>query len=160
MNGEEVQNKIKQAKELVGGSPEDPFTQIAFGEVLRILLQEASLSAKGEVKSQTKPVALPARISEFLAQLDISTYINGIVAILYYQYHMGNESTTIVELEEAYSSARTKPPRNFSDSLAQCIRKGYVVEVKDKKGGKKAWQITASGENFVELELQKANKAK
>ena len=158
MNREEIKNKIQQARELVGGSPEDPFTQIAFGEVLRILLQEPSASTMGEVKLQAKAVALPARLSVFLAQLNITTHIDRIVAILYYQYHTGNKLTTITELGEAYSDARVKPPRNFSDLLARCIRKGHVVEAKDKKDGKKAWQITSLGEEFVETELQKVKK--
>jgi hypothetical protein len=159
VNRDEIKNKIQQARELVGGSPEDPFVQIAFGEVLRVLLQEPSASTMGEVKlQQAKPVALPAQLSEFLAQLNITTHIDRIVAILYYQYHTGNELTTIAELEEAYSSARVRAPRNFSDVLAQCIRKGYAVEAKDRKDGKKAWQITSLGEKFVETELPKVGK--
>jgi len=160
VNREEIQNKIQQARELVGGSPEDPFMQTAFGEVLRVLLQEASASPMEEVKLQAKPVALPAQLSEFLAQLNITTHIDRIVAILYYQYHTGNKLTTIAELEEAHSSARVRLPRNFSDILAQCIRKGYVVVARDRKDGKKAWQITLSlGRKFVETELPKVNKA-
>jgi hypothetical protein len=155
VNKEEIKSKIQQARELVGGGPEDPLTQIAFGEVLRVLLQEPAASAMGEVKLPAKPVALPAQLSVFLAPLNVTTHIDRIVAILYYQYHTGNTLTTIAELEEGYSSARVKAPRNFSDVLAQCIRKGYVVEPKDKKDGKKAWQITSLGEKFVETELPK-----
>jgi hypothetical protein len=149
---EEVQNKIKSAKELVGGKPEDPLTQIAFQEVLRMLLQE-SPSVAGGVKSGTKQIDLPMQISEFLAGKNITIHMDRIVAILYYHYHKGTEPTTIAELEESYSNARMKPPRNFSDILATCIRKGYVVEAKDKKDGKKAWRITPTGEKFVEEEI-------
>ena len=158
MNSEEIKNKIQQAREIAGDNLEDPLVQIAFGEVLRVLLQEPSASTMGEARSQVKPVALPAQLSEFWAQLNITTHathVDRIVAILYYQYHTGNKLTIIAELEEAYSSARVKAPRNFSDVLAQCIRKGYVVEAKDKKDGKKAWQITSLGEKFVETELPK-----
>jgi len=155
MNIEEIRNKIQQARELVGDNPEDPLTQIAFGEVLRVLLQEPFASPTGEVELQAELGALPAQLSVFLAQLNITTHIDRIVAILYYQYHIGNKLTTIAELEEAYSSARVRAPRNFSDILAQCIRNGYVVTAKDKKDGKKAWQITSLGEKFVETELPK-----
>lgn len=154
MDREEIQNKIQQAKELVGGTPEDPLTQIAFGEVFRVLLQESLVMAREEVKAEIKHKALPTQLSEFLAGKNITTHLDRIVAILYYQYHKGNSLTTIVELEEAYSNARVKAPRNFSDVLAQCIRRGYVVEAKDKKDGKKAWQITPTGEEFVEAELK------
>jgi len=159
VNREEIQNKIQQAKELVGGSHEDPFTQIAFGEVLRILLRESNVSTMEGLSLRRKPVDLPTQISQFLAQKNITSHIDRIVAILYYHYHTGNETTTVAELREAYSSARAKPPRNFSDFLGECIRKGYVVEAKEKKGGKKAWRVTTDGEDLVESELAKVFKA-
>lgn len=155
MDREEIQNKIQQAKELVGGTPEDTLTQIAFGEVFRMLLQELLVVAREEVKPEIKQKALPMQISEFLAGKNIRTHPHRIVAILYYNYHKGNEPTTIAELEEAYSNTRVRPPRNFSDFLANCIRRGYVVEAKDKKDGKKAWQITPTGEKFIEEEISR-----
>jgi hypothetical protein len=150
---EEIQNKIRLAKELVGGTPADPLTQIAFREVFRMLLQESSSIAGEETKPRTKRGALPTQISEFLVGKNITTHIDRVVAILYYSYRKSNEPATIAELEEAYSNARVKQPRNFSDLLATCIRKGYVVEARDKKDGKKAWQITLTGEKFVEEEM-------
>lgn len=154
MDREDVQNKIKRAKELVGGTPEDPLTQIAFGEVFRMLLQESTVMAREETKPEIKK-SLPAQVSEFLAGMNIATHTDRIVAIIYYNYHKSNQPTTITELEEAYSNARVRPPRNFSDLLASCIRRGYVVESKDKKEGKKAWQITPTGEKFVEEEINR-----
>lgn len=154
MDKEQIQDKIQQAKELVGGTPEDPFTQIAFGEVLRLLLQESAVLAVGEEGGpKIKAVALPEQASEFLAQKNIKSHFNRIMAILYYHYHSGQKSTTISELQETYSSVRVKAPRNFSDVLAQCIRKGYVIEALSKKDGKKAWQITPTGERYVEEKL-------
>lgn len=153
MNREKIQSKIQQARELVGGTPEDPFTQIAFREVLRILLQEYPVSLEEKSGLKTEAVPLPKQISEFLAQKNIKSHFDRVVAILYYHYHSGQESTTILELQEAYSSVRVKAPQNFSDVLAQCIRKGYVVGTLSKEGGKKAWQITSTGERYVEDEL-------
>lgn len=153
MDREEIQNKIQQAKELVGGTAEDPLTQIAFGEVFRVLLQESLVVTREEVKPEIRHKALPTQLSEFLAGKNITTHVGRIAAILYYQYHKGIELTTVAELEEAYSTARVRPPRNFSDLLSNCIRRGYVVQAKDKKDGKKAWQITPTGEKFVEEEI-------
>lgn len=154
MDREEIQNKIQLAKELIGGTPEDPLTQIAFQEVFRMLLRE-SLGVAREVKPEAKHAALPMQVSEFLADKNITIHMDRIVAILYYNYGKSGELTTVAELEEAYSNARVKPPRNFSDILATCIRKGYVVEAKDKKDGKKAWQITPTGKKFVEEEIKR-----
>lgn len=154
MDREEIQSKIQQAKELVGGTPADPFTQIAFSEVLRVLLEESAvLAVEEEGGPKIKAVALPEQASEFLAQKNIKSHFDRIMAILYYHYHSGQKSTTIPELQETYSSVRVKAPRNFSDVLAQCIRKGYVIETLSKKDGKKAWQITPTGERYVEEEL-------
>jgi len=155
MDKEEIQNKIQRAKELVGGSAEDPLTQIAFGEVFRRLFDESYAAIREEPKSGLKPKDLPKQVSEFLATKNITTHIDRIVAILYYNYHRDGEPKTVIELEEAYSNARVKPPKNFSDVLAQCIRKGFVVEIKEKKDSKKAWQITPTGEKFVGEELER-----
>ena len=153
MDREETQRKIQQAKELVGGNPEDPLIQIAFGEVLKILLHESFISAELNVAPKLNKADLPTQVSEFLAQKNVKYHIDRIINILFYRHYKGNESTTVAELEEAYSSARVKTPRNFSDILADCVRKGYVVESKDKKEGRKAWQITPTGERFIEEEL-------
>ena len=155
MDKEEIKKKIELARELVGGTPEDPLTQIAFGELFRRLLDESSAMAREEVKSEIKRNALPMQISEFLSSKNMTTHIDRIVSIFYYNHHKGSGPTTVLELGEAYSTARVKPPSNFSDVLAQCIRKGLVVEVKEKKEGKKAWQVTPTGEAFVEEELKR-----
>jgi len=153
MDRAKIQSKIQEAKELVGGTPEDPFTQIAFREVLRILLQEHPVLLEEKSGLKTEAVLLPKQLSEFLAQKNIKSHVNRVVAILYYHYHSGQESTTILELQEAYSSIRVKAPHNFSDLLARCIRKGYVVGVLSEEDGKKAWQITPTGEKYVGEEL-------
>jgi len=153
MDKKEIQSKIQMAKELVGGDPEDRFAQIAFGEVFKLLIKEPLVVSEGEMKSKIKTVSLPSQVSEFLAQKNIISHTDRVVAVLYYYYHSGNTLMTIAEFENTYSSIRIKQPRNFSDVLAQCIRKGYVVEASNKKDDKKAWQITPTGEKFVEEEL-------
>lgn len=153
MDREEIQSKIQWAKELVGGNPEDPFMQIAFGEILRLLLHESFVSAELKVAPKIKQADLPNQINEFLAQKNVRSHIDRIVAILFHRHYKGHELTTIAELEEAYSSARVRTPRNFSDVLSDCVRRGYVVEAKDKKEGRKAWQVTPTGERFIEEEI-------
>jgi len=153
MDRAKIQSKIQEARELVGGVPEDPFTQIAFREVLRMLLQEYTVSLEEKSGLKTEATSLPKQISEFLAQKNIKSHLNRVVAILYYYHRGGQELTTVPELQEAYSSIRVKAPQNFSDVLAQCIRRGYVVGTLSKEGGKKAWQITSTGERYVEDEL-------
>ena len=153
MDREEIRRKIEEAKTLVGGDTRDPLTQIAFGEVLRVLLQQYTQPDVRQAEGTTTLAAQRVRISEFLAQRKISTETDRVVAILYHQFHNGQESSTRVEILEAYSAARTRKPTNLSDVVARCIKKGHVIEASDKQDGQKAWQITQSGERYVEGDL-------
>lgn len=153
MDKKEIQDKIQQAKELVGGNADDRFTQIAFGEVFRMLIKETFVQSTEEMKPKMKTISLPSQVSEFLAQKNIRTHVDRVLAILYYYFYKGDESMTIAQLENIYSNIRTTQPSNFSDLLAQCIRKGNIVEAENKKDGKKAWRITDMGKKYVEEQL-------
>jgi hypothetical protein len=153
MDKEEVQQKVEEAKALVGGDPRDPLTQIAFREVLRMLLQPNSQPSPGQVERRTSLAPQTVQISEFLAQRKIDTETHRVVTILYYHLHNGRESSTRAEILEAYATARFKRPTNLSDVIARCIRKGHVIEALQKKDGQKAWQITVTGEKYVEEHL-------
>jgi hypothetical protein len=154
MDRDEVQKKIEEAKRLVGGDAQDPLTQIAFGEVLRMLLQQSSQSTVGQRDLKGALVVQRMQISEFLAQKKIRSETDRLSAILYHQLHNGQNSSTRAEILQAYSSARIRQPTNLSDVIARCIRKGHVIEAPEREDGQKAWQITAAtGERYVEEEL-------
>lgn len=154
MDREEIRKKIEEAKQLVGGDPQDPLTQIAFKEVLGILLRESMqpVVAEGETKNVADIRGM--QVSEFLAQRRIVTETDRVVAILYHKFHNDQRTSTRVEILEAYSAARIRRPANLSDVIARCIRKGHVIEAPEQKDGQKAWQITQSGERYVEEELR------
>ena len=154
MDKDEVRQKVEEAKALVGGDPRDPLTQIAFGEVLRMLLQPYSQPSPSQVEHRTALAPQTVQISEFLAQMKIDTETDRVATILYYHLHNGRESSTRAEILEAYATARFKRPTNLSDVIARCIRKGHVIEAPEKKDGQKAWQITVTGEKYVEEHLK------
>lgn len=154
MEREEIQRKIEEAKQLVGGNVQDPLTQIAFREVFHVLLQQSSQPAVGQRDLTTSLAAQQMRISEFLTQRNIGSETDRVVAILYHHLHNGQDSSTKEEILQAYAAARTRRPTNLSDVIARCIKKkGHVVEASEKKDGQKAWQITLTGERYVEQEL-------
>jgi hypothetical protein len=74
---------------------------------------------------------------------------------LYHQYLCGQESLTIAEIKAAYEKARIKSPAKVSDVLATCVRRGQVIEAPEPKDSKKAWQITPTGDKYVEGDLAK-----
>jgi hypothetical protein len=153
MNKEEIKRKIEEAKALVGGDTRDPLAQIAFGEVLRMLLQQYSQPSVSQTERKTAPAAQSVQISEFLAQRKIKNETDRVATILYYHLHNGRGSSTRAEILEAYATARFRRPTNLSDVIARCIRKGHVIEAREKKDGQKAWQITVTGEKYVEEQL-------
>jgi hypothetical protein len=153
MDKEEVRKKIEEAKALVGGDTRDPLAQIAFGEVLRILLQQCSQPSVSQAERKTTIAAQSVQISEFLAQKKIENETDRVATILYYHLHNGRDSSTRAEILEAYATARFRRPTNLSDVIARCIRKGHVIEAQEKKDGQKAWQITVTGEKYVEDKL-------
>jgi len=93
------------------------------------------------------------QISEFLARAKIATDTDRVTAILYHFLRNGQNSSTRAEILQAYSSARIKQPTNLSDVLARCIRRGHVIEAPERKDEQKAWQITLTGERYVDEKL-------
>jgi len=154
MDKDEVRQKVEEAKALVGGDPRDPLTQIAFAEVLRMLLQPYTQPSPSQVEHRTALAPQTVQISEFLAQMKIDTETDRVATILYYHLHNGCDSSTRAEILEAYATARFKRPTNLADVVARCIRKGHVIEAPEKKDGQKAWQITVTGEKHVEEHLK------
>jgi len=153
MDRDEVQKKIEEAKRLVGGDAQDPLTQIAFREVFCMLLQQSSQPAVSQNSRPTALVVQRMQVSEFLAQGKIRSETDRVVSILYYHLHNGQSSSTRGEILEAYAAARLRRPTNLSDVIARCIRKGHVIEFSQTKDGQKAWQITPTGEKYVEENL-------
>ncbi len=149
MKKEEIQKKIEEAKQLVGGDPKDPLNQIAFSEVLRILLQSFTQTSES-TNDNSKAIVKRMQISEFLAQTNIKTETDRVVAILYHHFHNGQESSSRAEIIQAYNNARVRQPVNLSDVIARCIRKGHIIEASEPKEGQKVWQITQTGEKYIE----------
>jgi len=54
----------------------------------------------------------------------------------------------------AHSSNPSSKPKNPSDTVYKNIRRGFLTESPQKKGGSKAWIVTNSGERFVENDLK------
>ena len=58
------------------------------------------------------------------------------------------------DLAKGFASAKEPLPANPSDLLYQNVRRGFMMEAAEKKGGSKAWIVTNSGERFVEKDLK------
>lgn len=64
-------------------------------------------------------------------------------------------SFNVKDLEDCFRIAKEKVPKNINDVVNKNIRKGFMMESKEEKDGKKTWVLTASGERFVENDFKK-----
>lgn len=150
MNSKEIKEKIEEAKEIVGDDVQDPFAQIAFREVLRILLGQAGVGiVQQPPEIKDAKIRADMNIGELMAKLKVKNATERVTAMLYYHINNGITSTTRSEIYDLYSTIRQKKPGNLSDVIARCIRKGHIIEASEKKDKQKAWQITQTGERYI-----------
>ena len=95
-------------------------------------------------------------IREFLNSKKPRTGVDKTLAICYYLEKYEN----IVpfnknDVEEAFKRAKEKTPANINDAIYKNIKKGFIMEV-GKKEGLKAYQLTRSGEEYVENDFKHA----
>ena len=93
-------------------------------------------------------------IKEFLLTKKPTDDVQRTLVIGYYLEHFESmDRFNARDLADGFRSAKEPPPTNINDKVNLNIRKGYMMEAKEKKDKFKAWVLTNSGEKFVEEEL-------
>jgi len=93
-------------------------------------------------------------VKEFLMSKTVESELQRVVALAFYlERQEGLTSFNVADLENAFRSAREKLPKNMNDAVNKNIARGFLMEAAEKKDSKKAWQLTATGERFVEQEM-------
>jgi len=88
---------------------------------------------------------------EFLLTKSLKSEVQRALALAYFlEREEGLTAFNVADLEAAFRSAREKLPRNMNDVVNKNVAHGYLMEMKEKKDSKKAWQLTSTGERFVE----------
>lgn len=155
MNRDEITAKFSTAKDLVSGILDPSDRRLALEVVFRKLLEEG-LTAREATTPLPGLARVPAQVSEFLAALNARSHSDRVVGIAYHSLRTERGPVTSADLGEAYARARTTRPKNMSDVIAQCVKRGYVVEAFERKEGQKAWEITPTGEAYIEEKLTEA----
>ena len=153
LDSQRIRDLISEATAATEGMQE-PLRTAAFQTVLQWLLSQ---NAQGpapvsERTGHSRQAAATAPIlNEFVSRLAVATHLDRIEAILYHNLRYGdNDRMTRDELLEAYGRLRERRPANVSDLLAKCIRRGHIIDAPEPKDGRRAWQITPTGERHVE----------
>lgn len=158
MNNEEIKAKITEAIEITRDI-EEPYKSIAFEVILKNLIKGETLptTTKGDLTGSG--IATGMQASEFLASLELRSQLDQFEAVAYYFLHSGQESVTRAEILDTLSRARLPRPRNVSDVISRCIRRGHIIDAVVEKDGQKALQITPTGEKYIKEKLKPREKA-
>ncbi|MGN6117029.1 MAG: hypothetical protein ACTHN2_16065 [Nitrobacter sp.] len=122
----------------------------------RISALEKRLEAAAGAPAQ---VAIPKKQSakEFLLSKKISTETQKVVALAYFLEKQERlDSFNVPDLEAAFRAAREKLPKNMNDAVNKNVARGFLMEAEQKKDSKKSWQLTSTGERFVEQDMERA----
>jgi len=155
VDSERIRDLIDQATAATEGMDE-PLRTAAFQTLLQWLLANSptggSPAARPEAAgSAARASSPPPTANEFLASLAVGSHLDRIAAILYYNLHYASsDRMTREELLETYGRLRERRPANLSDILAKAIRRGHVIDAAEAKDGRRAWQVTPTGERYVE----------
>jgi hypothetical protein len=155
MENEVIKRKIQQALECTQGLDE-PLRSTAFRITLeKLLSEEAAPQKEPEHSSLSSEKTLPP-INEFYSALHPRAYTDAVVIIAYYLLQgEKRELFTIQDIADRLSKCRAEKPKNLSDVLAGCARNGWLAEGDYKQGGMKSWYLTATGEKYVALKLNR-----
>jgi len=130
-------------------------------EVRKILEDHEKRIQKLEKLYESKPATSKKQISikEVILSKKPKNDVEKTIVIGYYLENFRNMSSfNAKDLEEGFRKAKEKVPKNINYKVIKNIEKGFMMEAKEKKDKLKAWNLTSTGERFVENELPYKNE--
>lgn len=127
-------------------------------EIKKKLEEHEKRITKLESLSQTKPETIEKKLSvkEFILSKKPKNDVQRTLTIGYYLERYENFSSfNVRDLEESFRAAKEKVPSNVGDKVQLNIKKGHMMEAKEKKDNLKALVLTNSGEKYVENNFRK-----
>lgn len=114
--------------------------------------------------SESRPTATVAKrisMKEFLIDHTPTNAVQATLAIAYYlEKYDGMSTFNAADLVKGFRAAKEPVPTNINDKVNMSIKNGHLMEAEAKKDNMKAWEITRSGEKYVEEGLLVKNKNK
>lgn len=162
MDEQQITEIIRQAARIVEeASVAERLEPSAFRVAAEALLQGAiGRDATDTARPMGLPGGLPGQaINEFLATLALSAHTDRFVAMAYYLLREQSQLTfSVRDVQQLYTLARERRPRNPAAIAGQCAKRGLFAETGGKLDGLKEWQITKTGEAHVEELLSKSSQ--
>ena len=109
-----------------------------------------SLLCGGRSDTAVSP-AKKLSVKEFILLKRPSGDVQKALSIAYYlEKNESMSSFNVEDLAHYFQLAKEPTPQNLNDKINMNIKKGHVMEAREKKENKKAWVITNTGEQIVE----------
>lgn len=103
-----------------------------------------------QVKHKPQIVQKKQSVKEFvLAKNPKSDVVKALVIAYFLEKYEDMPSFNASDLENGFRTAREQIPTNINECIAKNIRKGHMMETKEKKDNLKAYMLTSSGEQFI-----------
>lgn len=77
-----------------------------------------------------------------------------LLVCFYLERFDGLKSMTAKEIEDGFRAAKETIPKNINYNVFMNIKKGFLMETKEKKNKLKSWVLTIKGEKFVDSDFQ------
>lgn len=116
----------------------------------RIFKLESLFQAKSEIAKKK------LSFKEFILSKKPKDDVQKTLAMGYYlEKHEGFSLFNVRDLEKRFKAAKELVPKNTNDKINLNIKKGHIMEAREKKDNLKAWVLTDSGEKYVENNFKK-----
>jgi len=105
-----------------------------------------------ERQSKGTGAALPAvpdkklSLREFLRKVEPRSYPEKTLAVLFHQEIVRQQGGAALDhIRAGYRRAKERLPRNLSDSVYKCVKRGWLMEIPDAEERNTVWEVTATG---------------
>lgn len=90
-------------------------------------------------------------LGEFLLQRKPKDSVERTLFVVYYlEQSDGLSPVNVKDIEAGFRAAKEAVPDNINYNVIKNIQKGLMMEAGGKKDNRKAWNLTATGERYVE----------
>src|SRR4029078_7059519 len=117
----------------------------------RLSALEARVAAlESRLEQGDAPIAIREKeqsAKEFLMTRNAGPETQKVLVFAYFlEHHEGVTPFNVTELEATFRAPGEKLPKNMNDAVNKNVARGFLMEAREKKDAKKAWQLTATGE--------------
>ena len=109
--------------------------------------------------AEEESIARIKGVKEFLADVNPKDDLQKTASFeIYLERHKGEQSFNAKDIEGMFLEAREAIPKNVNDKINQCVKKGWIMEHTDKKGGNKAFVMTTAGERAIKNKFKEEDE--